>query len=236
MRSVPVPVLACAALWLAAAGARADDDQAARDAAFERAAAADAAEGQQAGLPPPASTTEELARIAERRKPPPRWGLLAGAGFPEGIAADLVFRPVSEVRLFAGPMWNWVGWGVQGGVTLIPWQMGVSPILSLEGGRYFSADATFLAGNAGGIPAEVEPLLRNVSYDYGSLRVGIEIGSRDAFAITVLAGLSYVSLTAHGTSTTTVTTSGGQTATVTFTDPHLRGTMPSVKAGVQFWF
>jgi hypothetical protein len=134
-------------------------------------------------------------------------------------------------------MWNWVGWGVQGGVTLVPWHLGVSPVLSLEGGRYFSADARFLAGKAGGVPAEVEPLLRNVSYDYASLHVGIEIGTRDAFAFTVVAGLSYVSLTANGTTTTTVTTGDPpQNATVTFTDPHLRGTMPSVKAGVQIWF
>jgi hypothetical protein len=230
-----VPALACAVLCLASGAARADDE-AAKDAALERAAAADAAEGRKAGLPPPASTTEEPAGIAARGNGPPRWGLLAGAGFPEGIAADVVFRPVSEVRLFAGPMWNYVGWGVQGGLTLVPWHMGVSPILSLEGGRYFSADATFLAGNAGGVPAEVEPLLKNVAYDYAALRVGVEIGTRDAFALTIEAGLSYVSLTAKGTSTTAVDVGGGTTATVSFTDPHVRGTMPSVKAGVQIWF
>jgi hypothetical protein len=132
-------------------------------------------------------------------------------------------------------MWNYVGWGVQGGVTLIPWHMGISPLLSLEAGRYFSADATFLAGKAGGVPSEVEPLLTNVSYDYAAAHVGIEIGTRDAFAITVRAGLSYVSLTANGTSTTTVT-SGGSPAYVSFTDPHLRGTIPSVKVGIQLWF
>ncbi len=166
----------------------------------------------------------------------PRWGLVAGGGFPEGIAADAVFRPVSEVRLFAGPMWNYVGWGVQGGVTLIPWHLGVSPLLSLEAGRYFSADATFLAGKAGGVPADIEPLLRHVAYDYAALRVGVEIGTRDAFAITVEAGLSYVSLTAKGTATSLVDVGGGTIATVAFTDPHVRGTMPSAKAGVVFWF
>lgn len=229
-----VPVLACA-LCLVASGARADDDQAAKDAAFERGAAADAAAGQQAGLPLPTATKEELARIEERRKPPPRWGMSVQGAFPEGLGADLVFRPVSEVRLFAGPMWNYVGWGVQGGVTLIPWQMGISPLLSLEAGRYFSADATFLARRSGGVPAELEPLLKNVSYDYAALHAGIEIGTRDAFAFTVLAGLSYLSLTANGTSTTQVTT-GGTTATVTFTDPRLRATMPSAKVGLLFWF
>ncbi len=171
---------------------------------------------------------------------PPRWGLLAGAGFPEGIAADAVFRPVTQVRLFAGPMWNYVGWGLQGGVTVVPWHLGVNPLLSIEGGRYFSADATFLAGKAGGVPAEVEPLLHGVSYDYASLHVGIEIGTRDAFAITVLAGLSYVTLTAKGTATTQVTVNDANgnpsVAVVSFTDPHVRGTMPSVKVGVQLWF
>jgi hypothetical protein len=183
-----------------------------------------------------AATDTRAEGVEAAKDAQPRWGLLAGAGFPEGIAADLVFRPVSGVRLFAGPMWNYVGWGVQGGLTLIPWQMGVSPILSLEAGRYFSADATFLAGKAGGVPAEIEPLLEDVSYDYASLRVGIEIGTRDAFAITVEAGLSYVALTAKGTATTRVDVGGGTVATVAFTDPHVRGTMPSVKAGVQLWF
>ncbi len=233
MRSVPV--LACAVLCLAPAIARADGGGTAADAAAEQGLAIDAAEGRKAGLPPPPGASEQQAAIAERKKAAPRWGLLLGGGFPEGIAADAVFRPVPEVRLFAGPMWNYVGWGAQAGVTLLPWQMGVSPILSLEVGRYFRADATFLAGKAGGVPAEVEPLLAHVAYDYASAHVGVEIGTRDAFAITVLAGLSYVSLTANGTTTTQVDVSG-TTATVTFTDPHLRGTMPSVKVGVQLWF
>lgn len=163
------------------------------------------------------------------------FGLLVGGGFPEGASASLVYRPVPEVRLFAGPAWNYVAWGVQGGVTLVPWHMGISPILSLEVGRYFSADATFLASQSSGIPEEVKPLLGDVSYGYAAIHAGIEIGTRDAFAIDVRAGLSYVSLTANGTTSTTGT-SGGSTAVVTFTDPHLSGTIPSVKVGVQLWF
>src|SRR5512133_691742 len=175
------------------------------------------------------------AQRAEVTRPPPRWGLLVAGGFPEGLAASVVFRPVSEVRLSAGPMWNYIGWGVQAGVTLIPWHMGVSPLLSLEAGRYFSADAAFLAKKSSGVPEEVKPLLTNVAYDYASAHVGIEIGTRDAFAISVRAGLSYVSMIANGTATTYVST-GGTTATVAFTDPHLRGTIPSANVGVQLWF
>ena len=88
------------------------------------------------------------------------------------------------------------------------------------------------------MPEEVKPLLSHVSYDYASAHVGIEIGTRDTFAFVVEAGLSYLSLTASGTTTTQVDLGGTTptTATVTFTDPHLRGTTPSVRVGVQTWF
>lgn len=165
----------------------------------------------------------------------PRWGLLVSGGFPEGLAGSVVFRPVPEIRLYAGPMWNYVGWGAQGGVTIMPWQLGISPFLSLEAGRYFAADVTFLAGRAGGVPEDIEPLLKHVGYDYASAHVGVEIGTRDAFALVVEAGLSYLTLTASGTASSQVDVSG-TTATVTFSDPHVRGTAPSVRVGVQTWF
>jgi hypothetical protein len=218
MRRNPIAVLAALALW--AGAARAQD-------ALAPPATAPAA-------PPPAapSPTPAVARPAER---PPRWGLSVGGGLPEGLAVNAVFRPVSEIRLHAGPAWNYVGWGVQGGVTIVPFQIGVSPILDLEGGRYFAADASFLANGSSGIPVELKPLLKNVSYDYFSAHVGIEIGTRDAFAISILAGLSYVSLTAEGTSSTGGS-SGGTTAAVTFTDPNVHGTVPSARVGLQLWF
>jgi hypothetical protein len=163
-----------------------------------------------------------------------RVGLLIDAGFPEGGAVSVVYRPVPQVRLFAGPAWSVVAWGVQAGVTLVPWHLGISPVLSLEGGRYFSPDASFLARNSSGIPEELEPLLHDVTYDYAALHVGIEIGTRDAFALSLRAGLARVWLDARGT--TTVTDSGGSGAVVTFSDPMLRGTLPSVKLGLQLWF
>lgn len=162
------------------------------------------------------------------------WGLLLDAGFPEGAAVGVVFRPVSEVRIWAGPAWNVVAFGVQGGVTVVPWHLGVSPILSLEGGRYFSADATFLANRSGGVPKEIEPLLEDVSYDYGALHLGVEVGARSGFAVSLRAGLAYVSLRARGTAT--ATDSGSSGAIVTFTDPRVRATVPSVKLALQLWF
>jgi hypothetical protein len=196
----------------------------------------DAASAAAAGLPLPAPTPAEVEASERAREEAafPRLGLLVDAGFPEGAAVSVVYRPVPQVRLFAGPAWSVVAWGAQLGVTIVPWHLGISPVLSLEGGRYFAADADFLARNASGIPDEIEPLLHDVTYDYAALHVGIEIGTRDAFALSLRAGLARVWLEARGT--TTVTDSGGSGTIVTFSDPSLRGTLPSVKLGLQLWF
>ncbi len=160
-------------------------------------------------------------------------GLLLDGGFPEGGAASLVFRPASQVRFWAGPAWNYIGFGVQGGMMLVPWQMGISPLVSVEVGRCFDADATFLAKGSGGVPTEIEPLLKHVGYDYAAAHVGFEVGTKNGFGMSLRAGLAYVSLVAKGTATTTDSGSG---TVVAFTDPHLRGTVPSVKLGFQLWF
>lgn len=211
--------LAFLALSLALA-APARGEEGAPDPAEAAANAADAASAERA----------EKARGAEAFA---RFGLSIEAGFPEGAAVSAVYRPVSQVRIWAGPAWNVIAFGVQAGVTLVPWHLGVSPILSLEGGRYFSPDARFLARNASGIPEEIEPLLKDVSYDYAAAHVGIELGTRDAFAISLRAGLAYVAIDAKGRATTTDAATG---TTVTFVDPRVRGTLPSVKLGVQLWF
>ena len=58
---------------------------------------------------------------------------------------------------------------------------------------------------------------------------------RQCAAISIRAGLAYVSPEARGNATTTVDP-GGSTTTITSTDPRVRGTMPSLKVGVQMWF
>jgi hypothetical protein len=186
---------------------------------------AEAAPGLEGAPPAPAAP--------ERGDGPRRWGLAVDAGFPEGAAVSAVFRPVSQLRLWAGPTWNVVAYGLQGGVTFVPWHLGVSPTFSVEGGRYFSPDASFIARRADEIPDELEPLLEDVKYDYAAAHVGVEIGTRDGFAFSLRAGLAYVSLRARGQ--VTAATDGG-TGTVTFSDPHIRGTVPSVKLGLQLWF
>jgi hypothetical protein len=204
------------------------------DPAEAAARAADAAAAEQAGLPLPPPSPDDEARLEASReaKSFPRWGLSVEAGFPEGAAVSLVYRPVSQVRLWAGPAWSVIAFGAQAGVTLVPWHLGLSPILSLEGGRYFSPDARFLARNASGVPEEIEPLLKDVSYDYAAAHVGLELGTRDAFALSLRVGLAYVAIDAKGRATST----DASGTTVTFVDPRVRGTLPSVKLGLQLWF
>ncbi len=164
-----------------------------------------------------------------------RWGLVLDGGFPQGAALSAVFRPVSHVRFWAGPAWNYAGFGVQGGIAVVPWHFALTPVLSAEVGRYFGADVGFIAREGQGIPAELRPLLRDMTYTYGAVLAGIEIGSQERFTLSLRAGLAYVSLATRGTVTTEQTDASG-TTTVQLKDPRVRGTLPSVKLGVHYWF
>lgn len=178
-----------------------------------------------------AASAAEAARPSPRDGGPARWGLVADAGFPEGVALSAVFRPVPSVRFFAGPAWNYVGFGVQGGVAVVPWHFAITPVLSAEVGRYFGADVSFMASENSGVPPELKPLLEDMSYSYGAVHAGIELGSQSGVSFSIRAGLAYVSLRARGT----VTTDSGGTA-VQFSDPRVRSTLPSVKLGLHYWF
>lgn len=161
-----------------------------------------------------------------------RWGLALGAGFPDFATASVTLRPVDQVRLYAGPSWNYVGWGIQGGVALVPWDFWIAPVVSLEAGRFFRTNLGFLAKDDGGMPAGMRPLLERIDYSYAALDVGVEIGSQRGLSLSLRVGLSYVSISANGTATYT----SDDGTIVTFADPAVRGTLPSLKLGVQYWF
>lgn len=190
-------------------------------------------DGASAQAPTPEASPASAPSEAAPRKGdgPARWGLLADAGFPSGASLSAVFRPVPSVRFFAGPAWNYVGFGVQGGVAVVPWHFAITPVLSAEVGRYFGADVSFIASDGSGVPKELKPLLEDMSYSYGALHAGIELGSQSGLTFSLRAGLAYVSLKARGTATTD---SGG--TTVQFSDPRVRSTLPSVKLGLHYWF
>ena len=193
-----------------------------------------------AGLPVPSQTAQERAEAksvldAPRRRwsQTPRLGLAVSGGFPDLVTADLLFRPVRTIRLFAGPAWGYVAWGMNAGVLFEPWPGNVSPTLSLQVGELFQADASFLVKDGSGSASQgMKPLLQRVDYSYGSLDVGLELGSSDGFAFFLRVGLSYVSLKASGTAHYT-TDSGTKVA---LSDPSIHGAFPSVKSGFQYFF
>jgi hypothetical protein len=238
-------VVAAALLW-SSLPARADDpstDQADSTAA-PPSEAAPAAPSEGPGAAPAAASEAPAvapspAAAAPAGEPPARgrsrssqWGILADLGFPEGAALSAEYRPVSSVRFWAGPAWNYVGWGLQGGVAVVPWHWAVTPVLSAELGRYFGADVSFLAREGSGVPPELKPLLEDMSYSYGAVHAGIELGSQSGLVFSIRGGLAYLSLRTRGT----VTATDASGSTVTFTDPRVRGTIPSLKLGVHFWF
>lgn len=185
-------------------------------------------------LPPPPPPVEAT---APRSDGPgvPRFGLLLDAGVPDGVAVAAVFRPVEAVRFTFGPSYNGLGLGLQAGVGLVPFRWIVNPSLDLEAGRYFEADLTWLADRRG-VPDELRPLLRHVSYGYVSGHLGLELGSDRGLTFFLRAGLTYVATTARGTARSTATSGPSAGTTVEIKDPKLTGTMPSVKLGLLLYF
>lgn len=173
-----------------------------------------------------------LGRAEEPSPGAGRFGLLVDLGLPEGAALSATFRPVESVRFFAGPAWNYVGWGVQGGVSLAPWHLAVTPVLTAEAGRYFGADLSFVTKGGQGVPEELRPLLGSMTYSYAAILLGLEFGSQRGFTFSLNLGLSYISLDAKGT----VTKDDGSGNVVTFSDPKVRATLPSLKLGFHYWF
>jgi hypothetical protein len=195
--------------------------------------AAGAAVGPERGAPALAASAPGAAAPGEAGPVHlPRLGLALGGGFPDLATASLVFRPVDSVRLFAGPAWSTISWGVQGGLVVAPWNGFFTPTLSAEAGELFRTDLSFLAKDQGGVPSGLRPLLARIDYRWMAADVGFELGSPRGFSFYLRLGLSFVVMKTSGTAT--YTSDGG--ARVTFKDPQLSATLPALKLGVQYWF
>lgn len=182
-----------------------------------------------------------LARAAPELPPPPartaadpRFGIALDVGAPAGATLALAFRPTRAFRVFAGPAWNYLSWGVQGGIVLVPWRLAISPALSVEAGHYFGTDLSRFVNDSTGAPAGTEPLLRDVGVTYGAAHLGVEVGAQRGLAFSLRAGLAFVMASASGRSEPSGSDPGG--AQVTVRDPRVRATTPSVKLGVQYFF
>jgi hypothetical protein len=116
---------------------------------------------------------------------------------------SVTYRPVSAVRLWAGPAWNYVGFGGQAGLMLVPFSSIIAPSLSVEVGRYLDADLRKYVDSGSGAPGggDAAPRPRPLRVPRGARR-RLELGSR-RLALTVRACIAWLRASARGTTRTT---------------------------------
>jgi len=158
-----------------------------------------------------------------------RWlGASVDAGVPDGMAASVALRPWQWLRIQAGGMHNTLSPGLRGGISLVPFYFWITPSLTVEAGHYFEGDATWIARRLTS-NRSLDPLFRQVGYDFGNAHLGLELGSPRGVSFFLRAGISYVQMG-----------KGVQQAltdpTVQAGDVKLSGVIPSAKLGLLIYF
>lgn len=175
----------------------------------------------------------------KRSKPLRHYGVMLGAGMPDGASASAVYRPYSWLRTEIGGSYNMISKGVRGGLTLIPF--GTGPSASLEAGHYFDGNANGIARNIVGGGFQDNAILQRIGYDFVNAHLGLDFGMR-RMTFFIHGGMSYVHANVHnvnnqltsGDGSSGMPTSG--TTTVSFNqDPTVRIFTPSVKLGLVFY-
>jgi len=138
-----------------------------------------------------------------------QFGLLVDGGVPGGAGVAGMFRPWQFLRLEGGVNWNYLSFGLRGGVTVIPFEWGVTPTLHLEGGHFFPGDASRFASGAG-----AKLLLGHVPEDYLSASLGLEFGSQQRFVFFLRMGLSWIRTEASNIAQAIAAENPGSTTTV----------------------
>ncbi|MEL6188849.1 MAG: hypothetical protein AAFU79_29870 [Myxococcota bacterium] len=128
----------------------------------------------------PELTVVEVIEVpeADADAPSRRWlGFMLDAGVPDGGNLNVVWRPDYWLRFHAGPSHNGVGFGLRGGVSLLPFDSWFTPSFVLEGGYFFPGDLDgFVEGVLG---ASSEGIPEQVRYAYGNAHLGLEFGTSD---------------------------------------------------------
>ena len=190
--------------------------------------------GMGGGLGGSPTTLPETAMLRAGRGPH-KFGLQLDGGVPDGAAASLLYRPLKFLRLGGGLLYNYAGYGVRGGVTILPY-FPIAPSLTLEAGHYFDSNVASSVGRFTTVSDSVRPLLQQVGYTFVNAQVGLELGHPDWFVFFVRGGLSRVWLSVHGAEAAAQQlTSGGLTVSH-MADPSLRLAIPDVKVGFILYF
>ncbi|MBZ4419317.1 hypothetical protein K8638_22835 [Myxococcus sp. RHST-1-4] len=158
-----------------------------------------------------------------------RFGLLLDAGAPHGVGLSAVLRPLPWLRLQAGPTTNSLSFGLRGGVSILPFQTFIAPSLNAEAGHYFGSDYNEVVDWLGATPSRTSAAIKDVTYDYVSGSIGLEVGSASRFNFFLHLGLSYVALNVDDASA--LLQDATDDPDVTARNLAVRATVPSVKVG-----
>lgn len=192
--------------------------------------------------PPPAVTARtpatapgivEAPLSAERGRSHHVLGLSLDAGLPDGASATLLYRPWKYLRFGGGVLYNYVGYGVMGSVSVLPY-FPIAPSLTLEAGHFFDANASARISQFTTVDDNLKPLLQRVGYTFANAHLGLELGHPNWFVLFVRGGLSRVWLSSSDAQKVVVTGSDG--SRVTFDNPSARLGIPTVKAGFMVFF
>jgi hypothetical protein len=195
-------------------------------------------------LPPPAalaartpaaapSSVEAPASAAPRARSHHVLGLSLDAGVPDGASATILYRPWRYLRFGGGMLYNYVGYGVVGSVSVLPY-FPIAPSLTLEAGHLFESNANARISQFTTVDDNLKPLLQRVGYTFVNAQVGLEFGHPNWFVFFVRGGLSRVWLSSSDADKVVVTNSDG--TRVTFANPSARLGIPTVKAGFMIFF
>jgi len=180
------------------------------------------------------AATPALAQDGAGAPEPRRFGLLLDVGAPHGVGVSAVLRPLPWLRLQAGPTTNTLSFGVRGGVSLLPMQTFIAPSLNAEVGHYFGSDYKDVVDWLGASPSRAAAGIRDVTYDYVSGSIGLEVGAASRCNLFLHLGLSYVALGVDDASA--LLQDATDDPDVTARNLTVRATIPSVKLGFIFYF
>ncbi len=155
------------------------------------------------------------------------FGLLVDGGVPGGTGLAGMFRPWRFLRVEGGLNWNYLSFGLRGGVTVIPFEWGLTPTLHLEGGHFFSGDASRFASGGG-----AKVLLGHIPEDYLSASLGLEFGSQQRFVFFLRMGLCWIRTEAQNIKEAIAAQNPGTTGVKSAGNMPLLLQVPTVSVGV----
>lgn len=172
--------------------------------------------------------------LAEDNAPRVKWGVMLDVGVPDGIGASAVFKPLQWLRLNAGVTSNTISVGMRGGVSLLPLSTFLAPSFNLEAGRYLGGDYNTLVERLGGSTSASTALISDVSYNYASASVGLNVGPANSWGLFLNVGLSLWELEVNDFEEFLQdTTEDGR---ITSSPLQVRFTSPSLKMGFIYYF